>query len=60
MKLGSLEYIVSSEEGMIKINWKKMPPDNIVLLDILKDWICDLEGIYEVKHKEVFNKGESK
>ncbi len=59
MKLGSLEYRVSSEEGMIKINWDKMP-DNIVMLDILQDWICDLEGIYEVKHKEVFNKGESK
>ena len=54
MKLGSLEYRVSSEEGMIKINWDKMP-DNIVMLDILQDWIGDLEGIYEVKHKEVFN-----
>ena len=59
MKLGSLQYSLSTEEGRIKINWNKMP-EGIVLLDVLQDWICDLEGIYEVTRTEVFNKGESK
>ena len=59
MKLGSLQYSLSAEEGRIKINWDKMP-EGVVLLDVLQDWICDLEDIYEVKRVEVFNKGESK
>jgi len=59
MKLGSLQYSLSTEEGRIKINWNKMPED-IVLLDVLQDWICDLEGIYETKREEVFKQGESK
>ena len=59
MKLGKLEYSVSAEEGRVKINWGDMPKD-VVMLDILKDWITELEGIYEVKHNEVFYKGESK
>ena len=59
MKLGSLQYSLSTEEGRIKINWNKMPED-IVLLDVLQDWICDLEGIYETKKEEVFKQGESK
>jgi len=59
MKLGKLEYSVSSEEGRVKINWKDMPT-GVVMLDVLKDWIVDLEGIYETKRQEVFNKGETK
>ena len=59
MKLGSLQYSLSTEEGRIKINWNKMPED-IVLLDVLQDWICDLEGIYETKREEVFKQGELK
>jgi len=59
MKLGSLQYSLSAEEGRIKINWNKMP-EGIVLLDVLQDWICDLEGIYETKKEEVFKQGESK
>ena len=59
MKLGSLQYSLSTEEGRIKINWNKMPED-IVLLDVLQDWICDLEGIYETKREEIFKRGESK
>lgn len=59
MKLGKLEYLVSAEEGRVVINWKDMPT-GVILLDVLKDWICELEGIYEAKHAEVFKQGESK
>lgn len=59
MKLGKLEYSASAEEGRVKINWKVMP-DGVVMLDILQDWITELEGIYEVKRNEVFNQGEVK
>ena len=59
MKLGKLEYSPTKEEGCVRINWKIMP-DNVVGLDILKDWIVELEGIYETKRQEVFHKGESK
>jgi hypothetical protein len=59
MKLGTLQYSLSTEEGRVKINWNAMP-EGVVLLDVLQDWICDLEGIYESKRQEVFNKGELK
>lgn len=59
MKLGKLEYSPNTEEGCVKINWKVMP-NNVVMLDILRDWIVELEGIYEEKRNEVFNKGETK
>ena len=59
MKLGSLEYIPSIEEGRVKINWNKMP-ESVVLLDTLQDWICELEEVYEAKREEVFKQGESK
>ena len=59
MKLGTLQYSLSTEEGRVKINWAAMP-DNVVMLDVLRDWICDLEGVYETKRQEVFNNGETK
>ena len=59
MKLGTLQYSLSAEEGRVKINWNTMP-EGVVLLDVLQDWICDLEGIYESKRQEVFNTGEAK
>lgn len=59
MKLGKLEYSNSREEGFVKINWNDMP-DGVVMLDILKDWIVELEGIYETKRVEVFKQGEMK
>jgi hypothetical protein len=59
MKMGKLEYFANSEEGRVKINWKDMP-DGVVMLDILKDWITDLEGVYETKRNEVFKQGEKK
>jgi hypothetical protein len=57
MKLGTLSYSTRSEEGAVKINWEAMPT-GVVMLDILSDWIVDLESIYETKIAEVFNKGE--
>lgn len=58
MKMGKLDYSVSREEGFVKINWKVMPT-GVVMLDLLQDWIVELEGIYEVKREEVFKQGES-
>ena len=43
----------------MKINWKVMPT-GVVMLDVLQDWIVELEGIYETKRQEVFNQGEMK
>jgi hypothetical protein len=57
MKMGKLDYSVSREEGFVKINWKVMPTD-VVMLDILQDWIVELEGIYETKREEVFKRKE--
>jgi hypothetical protein len=59
MKMGKLDYSVSREEGFVKINWKVMPTD-VVMLDVLQDWIVELEGIYETKREEVFKQGEIK
>lgn len=61
MKVGKLDYNIARGEGSVKINWKDMPGD-VMMLDLLRDWICDLEGIYEAKHKEVFERkqGETK
>jgi hypothetical protein len=59
MKMGKLDYSVSREEGFVKINWKVMPTD-VVMLDILQDWIVELEGIYETKREEVFKRKEKR
>lgn len=59
MKMGKLEYSPNRGEGCVKINWKDMP-DDVMMLDILKDWIVELEGVYEVKRNEVFKQGETK
>ena len=56
MKLGSLEYQLSGEEGVVKLDWSKMP-EGVVLLDVLQDWIGYLNDIYQAKHKEVFTQG---
>lgn len=53
MKMGKLDYSISREEGFVKINWNVMPT-GVVMLDVLKDWIVELEGIYETKRAEVF------
>ena len=57
MKMGKLDYSVSREEGFVKINWNVMPT-GAVMLDVLKDWIVELEGIYETKREEVFKQGK--
>lgn len=55
MKIGEIGYNSIKEEGYIKINWKMMPPD-VMMLDTLQDWIVELQDIYDEKHKEVFIK----
>jgi hypothetical protein len=57
--LGKLTYSKTKEEGVVKINWEAMPGD-VVMLDILQDWIVELTAIYEAKRNEVFNQGVKK
>ena len=57
--LGKLTYSEIKEEGVVKINWEAMPED-VVMLDILQDWIVELTAIYEAKRNEVFNQGVKK
>jgi hypothetical protein len=59
MQLGKLEYSRSKEEGVVKIDWEVMP-DDVIMLDILQDWIAELTDIYAVKCDEVFNQGVKK
>lgn len=59
MKIGEIGYNSIKEEGYIKINWKMMPEtDNVVTLDILQDWIVELQDIYEEKQEIVFKPRE--
>lgn len=55
MRMGVLRYRAELGEADVRIAWKSMP-DNVVMLDILRDWICELEYIYAVKHKQVFER----
>ena len=59
MLVGTLVYLLGVEEGRVKINWDYMPK-GVMGLDVLKDWIHELEEIYETKHQEVFNQGDKK
>lgn len=59
MLLGKLKYSTTKEEGFVEIDWMTMPTD-VVMLDILQDWIVELQDVYETKHKKVFNRGETK
>ena len=59
MLLGKLKYSTTKEEGFVEIDWMTMPTD-VVMLDILRDWIVELQDVYETKHKKVFNRGETK
>ena len=59
MKIGEIGYNSIKEEGYVKINWRMMPEtDNVVTLDILQDWIVELQDIYEEKHAIVFKPRE--
>jgi len=51
--MGSLEYDEAIEEGVVNIDWDKLP-GNMVGLDILSDWILELTDIYNLKVKEVY------
>lgn len=55
MVLGKLKYSVKLEEGSVEIDWEALPK-SVVGLDILKDWLIELETAYNLKLKEVFNK----
>jgi hypothetical protein len=57
MKIGEIGYNSIKEEGYIKINWKMMPTD-VMMLDTLQDWIVELQGIYDEKVDEVFKPRE--
>ena len=46
---GKLIYDPHSEEGMIEIDWVNMP-DDVMGLDIISDWLYDLNKLY---HSEV-------
>ena len=59
LNLGKLKYSEGKEEGYVEINSEEMPK-GIILLDILQDWIAELEDIYEIKRQEIFPEGESK
>lgn len=49
VKLGTLIYDTSKEEGVVDINWGELPED-VMGLDILSDWSAQLTRHY---HKEV-------
>jgi len=52
---GILTYDTKTEEG--RVCHCRVPKD-VVGLDILQDWILDLQSEYYLLHKEVFNKGK--
>jgi len=57
MKLGEIRYNTDTEEGYVEIDWMTMPTD-VVGLDILQDWIVELQGVYNEQHKKVFKQKE--
>jgi hypothetical protein len=52
---GKLIYDPHSEEGMIEIDWVNMP-DNVMGLDILSDWLIELNKLYHGEVSTLFNK----
>jgi len=58
MKIGENGYNSIKEEGYIKINWKMMPDESVMMLDTLQDWIVELQDIYEEKREIVFKPRE--
>jgi hypothetical protein len=56
MKLGSLNYNTRSEEGEVSVIADLTKPD-IVMLDILGDWIALLTIAYEDLHKLTYPEG---
>jgi hypothetical protein len=59
MRIGQIGYNTNTEEGYIKINWEMMPePDSVITLDILQDWIVELQDIYDEKFGKVYKQKE--
>lgn len=57
MKLGELRYSKRTSEGFVRLKEGFLDCEpNVVELDILKDWIGDLQSIYEEWHSIVFPK----
>lgn len=54
IQLATLYYNTTTEEGEVRIDWKAMPT-GVVGLDVLSDWLADIEQIYSNKIDEVFN-----
>ena len=52
---GQLIYDPHREEGLVKIDWEQLP-QNVVGLDILADWISDLNKSYHSELSRVFTK----
>jgi hypothetical protein len=59
MKLGELRYNIKTEEGEVYIDPKVMP-DNVVGLDIIRDWLYELTDLYAKQHEEVFTQNGKK
>jgi len=57
MKLGQLKYSTGKEEGYVEINWMTMPTD-VMGLDILQDWIVELQDIYDEQFGKVYKQKE--
>jgi hypothetical protein len=49
---GVLRYHIGKEEGQVRLH--PTIPRDVVGLDILKDWIVELQDEYTKLHKEVF------
>lgn len=54
MKMASLEY--RQCEGIVKYSPQFEQCDDIIQLDILSDWINDLQEKYEAIHEKAFAK----
>ena len=52
---GVLTYDTKKEEGRVR---HCNVPKDVVGLDILQDWILDLQAEYHRLHEEVFTKGK--
>jgi hypothetical protein len=55
MKLATLHYSENLAEGYVNLTQEfSAMPDDVVKLDILQDWLADLNKLYNKTHKTVF------
>ena len=61
MKLAELRYSKRTSEGFVRFGEGVLDnaPD-VVELDILKDWICELQDRYDNLHSQLFREPETK